>query len=126
MNELPGRRKRAARPWGAWSWESGFPPSSAPSCTRFDTVQQSLYLTLATPLQHQGSSTSQPALSPSRMLSSLASLPSGVASFVSNRRKTFTWVAGTVGGAYLLGQWGMKRIGDMAERARQESADKDK
>lgn len=60
------------------------------------------------------------------MLSSLASLPSGVASFFTNRRKTFTWVAGTVGGAYLLGQWGLKRMGDMAEKARMEGADRDK
>jgi peroxin-3 len=60
------------------------------------------------------------------MLSSLASIPGGVASIFANRRKTFTWVAGTVGGAYLLGQWGLKRMGDMAEKARIEGADRDK
>lgn len=60
------------------------------------------------------------------MLSALASIPNGVASFVTNRRKTFTWIAGTVGGAYVLGQWGLKRMGEMAERSRQENMDKDK
>lgn len=60
------------------------------------------------------------------MLSTLASVPSGVATFVTNRRKTFTWMAGTVGGAYVLGQWGMKRIGEMAERSARENYDKEK
>lgn len=51
---------------------------------------------------------------------------SSVSSFVSNRRKTFAWVAGTVGGAYLLGQWGFKKIGDIAERSRRERLETDK
>lgn len=49
-----------------------------------------------------------------------------VPAFISNRRKTLTWVAGTVGGVYVLGQWGFRKMGEMAERARQEGLDKDK
>jgi hypothetical protein len=67
-----------------------------------------------------------PLLNNPAMLSSLTSIPSGISSFLSKRRRSLTWIAGTVGGAYLLGQWGLKKMGDLAEKARRETLDKDK
>lgn len=60
------------------------------------------------------------------MLSALAAIPSGVSSFVSNRRRPLTWVAGTVGGVYLLSQWGMKKMGEVADKNRRDGIDQDK
>lgn len=60
------------------------------------------------------------------MLSSLAAVPNGMADFVTRRKRTFTWLAGTVGGAYLLGKWGIAQVGQVAERARRDNLDKDK
>jgi hypothetical protein len=60
------------------------------------------------------------------MLSSLASVPNGMADFVARRKGTFTWFAGSIGGAYLLGRWGIAKVGQVAERARRDNLDKDK
>lgn len=51
---------------------------------------------------------------------------SSVSTFVSNRRRTFTWVAGTLGGAYVLGQWGLRKIEEIAERSRRDRVDAEK
>ncbi|KAK4046523.1 peroxin [Microbotryomycetes sp. JL221] len=59
------------------------------------------------------------------MLSTLASVPSGVGTFVNNRRKTFSWIAGTVGGAYVLSKWTIKKIGEVAENNRKQTIDRD-
>lgn len=60
------------------------------------------------------------------MLFPSLSVPTGLSNFFTNRRRTFTWVATTVGGAYLLGQWGFRKVEEAAERSRRERLDKDK
>ncbi|KAK4046006.1 peroxin [Microbotryomycetes sp. JL201] len=59
------------------------------------------------------------------MLSTLASVPSGVSSFVNNRRKTLSWVAGTVGGAYVLSKWTLRKVGEVADTQRRQTIDRD-
>ncbi|SCZ92373.1 BZ3500_MvSof-1268-A1-R1_Chr5-2g07815 [Microbotryum saponariae] len=56
----------------------------------------------------------------------LASFASGTSDFFQKRRRGLTWVVGTIGGAYLVGQWGMKKMGEFAERQRKEGIEKDK
>ncbi|KAM0750245.1 hypothetical protein T439DRAFT_326196 [Meredithblackwellia eburnea MCA 4105] len=48
---------------------------------------------------------------------------SSVSNFVSNRRKTFTWLAGSVGAVYVVSQWGMKKIEDMAQKSKKDRLD---
>ncbi|SGY69340.1 BQ5605_C004g03000 [Microbotryum silenes-dioicae] len=55
----------------------------------------------------------------------LASFASGTSDFFQKRRRGLTWVIGTIGGAYLVGQWGMKKMGEFAERQRKEGIEKD-
>ncbi|GAA5912881.1 hypothetical protein JCM5296_003894 [Sporobolomyces johnsonii] len=60
------------------------------------------------------------------MLSSLASLPlslaSSTVSFVSSRKKTLAYLAGAVGAAYAVGQWGVARVVEVGERGRRQQS----
>ncbi|KAI5474393.1 hypothetical protein MNV49_003391 [Pseudohyphozyma bogoriensis] len=55
----------------------------------------------------------------------MADSSTGLTGFLSRRKKTFAWIGGTVGGAYLLGRWGMGKIEEMAEKSRREKIEAD-
>ncbi|SCV72447.1 BQ2448_3984 [Microbotryum intermedium] len=55
----------------------------------------------------------------------LAAFASGTSEFIQKRRRGLAWVVGSIGGAYLVGQWGMKKMGEFAERQRKEGIDQE-
>lgn len=52
--------------------------------------------------------------------------PANVAGYVRNRRRGLSYIAGTVGGIYLVGKYAIRKMGEMAELARRDALEREK